>query len=84
MLIYTVKLHRYLQASSLERFGLPKEVVLASIPSIGMDIAMSGLEAIDTLAKHSKAIMLGGAGTPLKIGNLLAERGVNIMIGYGS
>jgi hypothetical protein len=80
----TVKLHQYLQTTSIERFGLPKEVALASIPSIAMEIAGAGLEAIDTLAKHSKALMLGGAGTPLDIGNLMAERGVNVMIGYGS
>jgi long-subunit acyl-CoA synthetase (AMP-forming) len=54
-----------------------------TIPSLLVDIATSGPEAIEELAKGTKGVLFGGAAMPDKLGDFLTENGVNIFVGYG-
>jgi hypothetical protein len=77
------KLNLFLETQDLEKFGISKEPLVLTIPSLLVDIATSGPETIDELAKGSKGVLFGGAGLPDKVGDFLAENGVNILVGYG-
>lgn len=84
VLVYTKRFYQHLQTQPLDQFDLPNEVVLASVPSIMVDIATAGNGVIKDLVENTRAVVVGGAGLPLKVGDLLTEQGVNIVMGYGT
>lgn len=84
VLAYTKKLHNYLQTQPLEEIGLSKEVVLATIPSVLVEVYSAGDETIAEFARYTKGVLVGGARLPRNVGDALCERGVNITNAYGA
>lgn len=83
-LITLTKLNRFMETTPLEKLGVKKDLILGTVPSILMDIATSGVESIDRLASLTYSVAYGGAALPLEVGDLLAEHGVNLSVGYGT
>jgi len=77
------KFKSYLQNLPLEEFGVYKDFILVTVPSILVDIATSGPSPMNDLAANTAAVMYGGAGLSEKVGDLLTGNGVNIIPGYG-
>lgn len=57
--------------------------MIVTVPSILVDIASSGQEAIQRLAKYVQMSMSGGAPLPPNIGDQLSAAGANIVVEYG-
>jgi hypothetical protein len=77
------KYNEFLEAAPLKKFGIKKEVILLTIPSILVDIANSGNQEMEHLASTTKGVIYAGAGLSEDIGDLLADNGVNLTAGYG-
>lgn len=67
----------------LEKFGISRDLTVLTVPSILVDLAGEGSAAMEELARLSKAVMYGGAPLPLKVGDELAEHGVNLYSAFG-
>jgi hypothetical protein len=78
------KYNKFLEAETLEKFGIKKEVFLATVPSILVDIATSGKQEMAQLASVTKGVIFGGAGLSDEVGDLLANNGVNLAVSYGT
>src|ERR1700749_1918658 len=75
------KFRAYLQSQPLEKFGMHKEFMLATVPSILVDVAAAGPETMNDFAKMAAFVIYGGGALALDIGDTLAEHGVNIIAG---
>jgi long-subunit acyl-CoA synthetase (AMP-forming) len=79
----TKRFKEHVQNLPLERFGIPKEAILVTVPSILVDIAQSSQEVMHELADATDSVMFGGAALPIKIGDILSDNGVKIYSAYG-
>jgi hypothetical protein len=77
------KFKSYLGNQPLERFGIHKEFSLATVPSVLVDMAAMGAEAMEEIGSMTAVISFAGGGLSDSIGDMLAEHGVNLVAGFG-
>jgi hypothetical protein len=78
------KFRDHLQNCHPENLWIHREFMLATVPSILVDLAMTGPEAMRELGKTAGYVMYAGGGLSVEVGDMLAEHGINIFAGYGS
>ena len=77
------KFKAFLDGANLEQYGMKNELLLVSVPSILVDIANAGEQAVRRLGQITRGVTFGGAGLSEELGDMLTENGVNLSTGYG-
>jgi len=67
----------------LEKFNIKEGILTLTLPSILVEIAANGVEAMNELKTLSRDVMFGGAPLPVDVGDKLANNGINLHSGYG-
>jgi len=67
----------------LEGFGITKDVLLMTVPSILAEIVAGGPESIETLRQNVCSVIYAGATLPDVVGDKLANHGVIIQNVFG-